>query len=287
MKPVQYILLVTIFLFVLVFFLTLPGRLRAEEEELSSGSQTSSGVSETSSGVGTTVVGGTSAIVVGGEPGEASSGSSSAASSGSSGNSETSSGGASLEIDNEWAFFLVNPENPLPDNYKITTKTVQGRFVMDERCADFMIQMISDAKTAGVNLNVVSAYRSVEYQQTLLDNDIKQYQADGLSYDDAYAKAIQAVAIPGRSEHNAGIGADLLESGNFTLDENFDQTPEFKWLEENAYKYGFILRYPKNKQSITGIQYEPWHYRFVGLYHAEKIKQSGVTLEEYFEKQSN
>ena len=118
----------------------------------------------------------------------------------------------------------------------------------------------------------------------MLENDIKAYEAKGLSYEEAYKKASAGVAIPGQSEHNAGICADILDKDNFSLTEGFEDTKEFKWLSENAQNYGFILRYPKNKESITGIEYEPWHYRFVGLYHAKKIKESGLSLEEYFKQ---
>ena len=105
--------------------------------------------------------------------------------------------------------------------------------------------------------------------------------------DEAYKKAVEAVAIPGKSEHNAGLAADIIEQGNYTLTEDFENTPQFKWLNENAAKYGFILRYPKGKESVTGIIYEPWHYRFVGVYHATKIKDSGLCLEEYAESLKN
>jgi D-alanyl-D-alanine carboxypeptidase len=192
------------------------------------------------------------------------------------------------EIDHEWALFLVNQNNPLSQDYSIETKTVYEsymKFKMDSRIADYMIQMISDAKKDGISLIICSAYRSYEKQKAIFDNDVKSYQAQGYSYEDAYAMTAKNVAIPGQSEHATGLAADVLSDECPSLSEKFENTKAFAWLSENAYKYGFILRYPKNKTDITGINYEPWHYRFVGLYHAKKIKDSGLCLEEYIEQQ--
>lgn len=192
------------------------------------------------------------------------------------------------EIDHEWTLFLVNQNNPLPQDYSIETKTVYEsymKFKMDRRIADYMIQMISDAKKDGISLIICSAYRSYEKQKAIFDSDVKSYQAQGYSYEDAYAMTAKNVAIPGQSEHATGLAADVLSDECPSLSEKFENTKAFAWLSENAYKYGFILRYPKNKTDITGINYEPWHYRFVGLYHAKKIKDSGLCLEEYIEQQ--
>lgn len=278
MKSVKYILLITLILFIFVFLVTLPGRLNANKVDDSSSvsepSSTGTSASDTTQSVATSVQNGTSAIIVGGD-----------ATTTTAATAITTTGEKSMEANDQWAFFLINQTNPLPDNYSITTKKVFGRFEMDDRCADYMINMIADAKTAGVNLNIISAYRSVEYQQTLFDNDTKKYENQGLSHDEAVIKTSQAVAIPGQSEHNAGICADILDDGNFNLTEDFENTDEFKWLSENADKYGFILRYLKGKESITGIEYEPWHYRFVGVSYAKKIKDSGLCLEEYYKQQ--
>ncbi|MEG0615163.1 MAG: M15 family metallopeptidase [Oscillospiraceae bacterium] len=257
MKSVKYIILVTIILFAIVFLCTLPGRFKANEK-----------ANETTKSAET------SAEEVGGD----------VETSGEFNQSESvTTAVAEAEIDNEWALYLVNQKSPLPKDFKVIPKKVWGKFEMDERAADYMIKMIDDAKKDGVNISVVSALRTMEYQQTLLDKEVKKYEANGLSHENAYRMAAEGVAIPGQSEHNAGLSADLLEEGNFTLTEDFDKTPEFKWLSENAAKYGYILRYPKDKKALTGIYYEPWHYRFVGVYHAEKIAESGLTLEEYMD----
>ncbi|MEG0614864.1 MAG: M15 family metallopeptidase [Oscillospiraceae bacterium] len=190
------------------------------------------------------------------------------------------------EIDNDWAFFLVNQSHLLDENYSIDTTTVYEsymKFKMDSRMADYMLKMLADAKKDGINLTICSAYRSLEKQKSLFNNDVEKYKNQGYSKEEAYAMTAKNVAIPGQSEHQTGLAADILSDEFSSLSEKFDTSKAFKWLDENAYKYGFILRYPKDKTEITGISYEPWHYRFVGLYHAKEIKNSGKCLEEYFQ----
>jgi D-alanyl-D-alanine carboxypeptidase len=194
--------------------------------------------------------------------------------------------------DNPWAMFLVNNHNPLPEDYDSTLEDEIGltlvftdyrEYYMDSRAAPYVIKMIEDAKEEGLDLLVVSTYRTQEYQQTNLDNSVEDRVNAGMDYDAAYADALESVALPGRSEHNAGLAADIMTTAYTSMDDDgFKNTPEYKWLSENAHKYGFILRYPEGKQDVTGIIYEPWHYRFVGVYFANEIKDSGLTLEEYF-----
>lgn len=187
------------------------------------------------------------------------------------------------EIDNAWALFLVNQSHPLPQDFKVETKAVSGTYVMDKRAADYMISMLADAKKAGVKLQVISTYRSVDYQRKLFDKDVATYEGKGMSHEEAVAQTALSVAVPGQSEHNAGLAADILSDEWSSLNEGFEKTKAFQWLSDNAQEYGFILRYPKGKTDLTGITYEPWHYRFVGLYHAQKLKDSGLCLEEYMD----
>lgn len=182
----------------------------------------------------------------------------------------------SFTPDNEWALYLINSEHPLPEDFHVESKYVQGTYEMDSRAANYMTAMIAAAKDDGIDIKVLSALRTIEYQQKLLDKEIESYKNDGYSDDEAYRLAVSGVAVPGESEHNAGLAADLCN-----LSENFENSDEFAWLDKHAHEYGFILRYPKGKQDITGIYYEPWHYRFVGIYHAKQIKESGLCLEEY------
>lgn len=198
---------------------------------------------------------------------------------------------AAEEIDNAWAMFLVNNQNPLPDNYdkKITVKKVYSNgdrdFEFDERAADYLIDMFAAAKKEGINLTVNSSYRTIEYQQYNFDRSVQQRVNNGMSYEEAVIDTEKEVAYPGKSEHNAGLSADIFSDEYVSFDDDgFKNTKAYAWLMENAADYGFILRYPEGKEAETGIIYEPWHYRFVGVYYAHKVQESGLCLEEYFEQ---
>jgi D-alanyl-D-alanine carboxypeptidase len=194
--------------------------------------------------------------------------------------------------DNEWALFLLNNNNPLPEDYDSRLENDIGMtlvfedyrdYYMDSRAAPYIMKMVEDATEDGVDLYIVSTYRTQEYQQMNLDSSVAERMSNGMDYDTAYADTLESVALPGRSEHNAGIAADIMTPSYTSMaDDGFKNTKEYEWLSENAQKYGFILRYPEGKKDVTGIIYEPWHYRFVGVYYATKIKESGLTLEEFF-----
>ncbi len=192
--------------------------------------------------------------------------------------------------DNVWAMFLVNSKNPLPKNYDdvVKTKIVHTNYrdyFMDERMADYMIDMIADAKDDGINLDVISAYRTIEYQQDNFDRSVQnRIDTKGMSYEEAYADTLKEVAIPGCSEHNAALAADIMSDEYNSLDDDgFKNTKAYAWLQENAADYGFILSFPEGKEDITGIIYEPWHYRFVGVYFAKELKKLDMCMEEYYE----
>ena len=194
-------------------------------------------------------------------------------------------------IDNKWAMFLVNSKNPLPSDYDnmIETEIVfedWRDYYLDSRAADYLKRMVADAKEDGIDLLVVSAYRTIQYQQENFDRSVQDRMDKGMSYDDAYADTLREVAMPGESEHNAGLALDIMSHEYTSMDDaGFENTEAFKWLDKHAAEYGFILRYPKDKEDVTKIIYEPWHYRFVGVYYANEIKKSGLCLEEYFEEQ--
>lgn len=202
------------------------------------------------------------------------------------------------DADNTWAMFLVNSKNKISDEY---CNGIDNAFVyedwrkyyMDTRMAEYMKQML---KAASEDLNpdggdsnkliVVSAYRSIDYQQKNFDNSVKdRVENKGMTEEEAYEDTLKEVQLPGYSEHNAGIAADIMSNECIDMDsDDFKNTKAYAWLQENAADYGFILRYPEGKESVTGIIYEPWHYRFVGVYYAKLITDKGITLEEFFEE---
>ncbi len=194
----------------------------------------------------------------------------------------------------DWALYVIGNNNPLPENFTVKTKAVAGERELDERCADYAIKMLEDAKAEGIDLFVTSSYRSIQKQAENLESYTNSLIAQGMSPEEAEKQAKLEIAMPGCSEHNAGLAMDIV-SGDYwanhdDLDESFEKLPHFDWLIENSWKYGFVLSYPKGKENITGFIYEPWHYRFVGLKHAEKFHQvyeetgEFLTVNEYIEK---
>ena len=180
---------------------------------------------------------------------------------------------------------LVNPWNPLPEGYAPALEQVGREFgtdyKMDERCAGELEQMIFDCREAGNHPWICSAYRTQQVQQQLFDNKVLRVILEGNSPEDAPAIAATAVAVPGTSEHQLGFAVDIIDELYTNLDEGQESTSTQQWLMENCWRYGFILRYPVGTTDITGIIYEPWHYRYVGECYAGEITALGVTLEEY------
>lgn len=195
--------------------------------------------------------------------------------------SEVSSTASSIDK-NDWKLLLVNPRHSVPEAYSVTLDYVQGKYQLDERAAEPMRTMIAAAKQDGVNLWVLSAYRTQEYQEGLFDDNVRQLKAQGMTQEEAVKETAANVAVPGTSEHQTGLAADIMcaeWTGGIT--EDFAETDAYKWLNANCAKYGFIERYPQGKSDITSIVYEPWHYRYVGTEHAKVIMEQGITLEEY------
>lgn len=180
-----------------------------------------------------------------------------------------------------WYLTLVNDKNPMQEGYVPELTTINGAYQVDSRIAEPLKQMLADAKKDGMKLKICSAYRSVEKQKELYNRYMGNEVRTGKSYWQALEATIQSTAYPGKSEHNLGLAVDIVSAKYTVLDEKQKDTPEAKWLAENCYKYGFILRYPVDKTDVTGIIYEPWHYRYVGKDDAKKIMERGITLEEY------
>ena len=179
---------------------------------------------------------------------------------------------------------LVNPWTPLPEDFLPGELVpVQNDQAVDARAYPDLQDMLGDMSQAGLSPLICSSYRSQERQQELYDNKVQRVMDEGVSLEAAQAEAARWVARPGTSEHQTGLAVDIVSLSNQMLDETQESTPEFQWLAENAWKYGFILRYPNDKTEKTGIAYEPWHFRFVGKEAAEEMHDLGLCLEEYLE----
>lgn len=183
-----------------------------------------------------------------------------------------------------WNLLLANVDNPLPEDFSPQVEAVQGSFQMDSRVAPIMKEMIEDAKADGVDLMICSAYRSIEKQTQLFNDQVTLFMNQGMTREKAEAETAAMIAIPGTSEHHTGLAADIVTPTHQTLDPEFADTPAGQWLQEHAAEYGFVLRYPEDKQDITKIIYESWHYRYVGKHHAQIIKEKNLCLEEYLEE---
>ena len=176
---------------------------------------------------------------------------------------------------------LVNRDNPMPEGLKPTLVDIGGGDSVDARCYDDLMLMLDDCRTAGLEPVICSAYRTQEYQTMLYENKIDRLIAQGFSAELAPALAMTVVALPGTSEHQLGLALDIVDASYQQLDEAQEHTPVQRWLMDNSYRYGFILRYPNDKSAVTGIIYEPWHYRYVGRDAAQQIYDSGLCLEEF------
>ena len=181
---------------------------------------------------------------------------------------------------------LVNPWHYMPDDYTVELTPISAEHQIAAIAYQDYLDMIQDCTNAGHQPAVCSAYRSQEYQQGLFDKKVQKLLSEsGKNYteEEARTAAARSVAIPGTSEHQLGLALDIVDNRNWHLDESQAQMPTQKWLMENSWRYGWILRYPNEKSQITGIIYEPWHYRYVGKEVAAEIYRSGLCLEEYLQ----
>lgn len=180
--------------------------------------------------------------------------------------------------DYDWQLILVNKNNPVPYDYEVELTTLSNGVQVDSRIYPDLQKMFDDMRDKGIYPVVSEGYRSHEQQERMMQDKIDAFIAEGYSKKESKQMASKWVASPGTSEHEIGLALDINAS------DNSQTTHEevYRWLYNNAYKYGFILRYPDGKESITGIDYEPWHYRYVGEKAAREIYESGLTLEEYY-----
>ena len=183
----------------------------------------------------------------------------------------------------DWRLILVNSRNPLPEDSKEPELVyVEGK-QFDKRAAGELQEMMKAMKKDGItNIWIQSTYRSIEYQKQLYDNKINEYLSNGATKEQAEALTIEYINRPGESEHNLGLAVDFNN-----VDDDFEHTRAYNWLSTNAKDYGFIMRYPEEKAEITGIAYEPWHWRYVGKEHSYKMEELDMCLEEYIEYLEN
>lgn len=196
-------------------------------------------------------------------------------------------GRPSAQSGTQWNLLLVNREQKLPQGFSVALASIQGgQYQVDARCVDALEQMLADCRAAGFSPAVCSAYRTEQEQRLLFNRETARWMALGMPLTEAQRAAAKSTAVPGTSEHQTGLAVDLVDSNYWGLDEAQASMPAQKWLMEHCWEYGFILRYPSDKEAVTGIVYEPWHYRYVGLQAARTIHEQGLCLEEYLQNQA-
>lgn len=191
---------------------------------------------------------------------------------------ETPPPAAAAPAEPRWNLLLVSAQRPLAEDFTVDLEEVPGGRV-DTRIAPQLNQLLADAEGAGLQLAVCSTYRNVARQRKLYDDKVAEYQRKGYDEEGARAQAGRYVQPPGCSEHHTGLAVDFSRPGQ-VLTEGFAQTAEGQWLAAHAAEYGFILRYPADKEEITGIAWEPWHFRYVGAAQAQDMAAQGLCLEE-------
>lgn len=187
-------------------------------------------------------------------------------------------------VNEDWALLLVNRDNPVPAGYSVPDLVeLRNNQSIDRRAYPDLQRMMDDCRAAGLSPLICSSYRTNEVQTELFENKVAQYTAQEYDRTEAEALAAQWVARPGTSEHEVGLAVDIVDTAYQNLDERQEQTDVQQWLLSHCAEYGFILRYPTEKSDLTGVQYEPWHYRYVGSA-AGEIMEQGICLEEYLTK---
>lgn len=182
---------------------------------------------------------------------------------------------------------LVNRDHPLPEGYAPElTKLQDWDLSVASVMYDDLCRMLEAGSAEGLRFEICSAYRSHETQQALFDEDVARYMAQGMTESDAIAATAQYTMLPGCSEHETGLAVDIVSQENQLLDESQAQTAETRWLQAHCWEYGFILRYPPDKSGLTGIAYESWHYRYVGIDAARYLHEQELTLEELWAQQT-
>jgi D-alanyl-D-alanine carboxypeptidase len=185
------------------------------------------------------------------------------------------------EAVNNGILTVVNHTKTIPSDWTVDLVQLKNNKSIDRRAYSDLQDMMDDARAEGLEPLICSSYRTQEKQQELYDNKVNYFLQQGYEEADAKSLAAEIVTYPGMSDHQLGLAADICSVSNQILDSSQEDTATQQWLMKNCYKYGFILRYPKDKTDITGISYEPWHYRYVGKKAAKEIYDKGLCLEEY------
>ena len=196
---------------------------------------------------------------------------------------ETSAAGQSKKTE-QWNLILVNPWNEVPEDYEVKLTRLRNGQAVDSRCYPMLQQMMDDCRADGLNPYICASYRTMKKQKALFADKVKRVLLEGCPKDEAEDEAAKTVARPGTSEHQLGLALDIVDADDPQLETWQEDTPVQQWLMKNSWKYGFVLRYPPEKSSITGIIYEPWHYRYVGRQAAEEMHNKGLCLEEYLKE---
>lgn len=192
-----------------------------------------------------------------------------------------------IKPEDMWCLILTNAEYPVPEDYVVTLKDVPGTDQkIDERIYEPLMNMLEAMKAEGLSPVVCSGYRTLDKQEKLFNRKVSAYVKKGRSKEESYALARQTLSIPGSGEHCLGLAVDFYTRSYHQLERAFEKTPEGKWLREHAQDYGFTLRYDEGKEEITGIEYEPWHFRYVGVDVARYLKEHNLSLEEFYIEES-
>ncbi len=196
-------------------------------------------------------------------------------------------GGLKILPEDMWCLILTNAEYPVPEDYEVELEAIPGtEQSVDKRIYEPLMAMIGDMKAQGLSPIVCSGYRTLDKQEKLFNRKVLSFVKAGHTKEESYNLARQTISIPGSGEHCLGLAVDFYTRRYHKLERAFEDTPESKWLVEHAQDYGFVMRYGENKTDITGIQYEPWHYRYVGVEAANYMKDNELSLEEFYIEQS-
>lgn len=183
----------------------------------------------------------------------------------------------------DWKYLLVNELHPLSQDFEPQLVQTRNGQRVDRRIKTELEAMIDAASEEGMNLMICSSYRDYKKQDSLMDQSIAKFVRQGMDYRDAFFKTKEQIALTGASEHHTGLAVDIVGKNHQSLDSSQADTKEAKWLCEHAHEYGFILRYPADKEEQTMISFESWHFRYVGKQAAAFMKENNLCLEEFVE----